>query len=464
MKVELPKDLSEVLVDLCQRTEPVFVSLYGDEIRWQALLHAINHLQQEIHHSSAQRYAIYCEDIVLFTVALFAVTLAKKEAVLLPNGQPAFLASIAHDLDVLLTDKSKVPSILPIKKVPSITPYIKPNTITPAVKVGSSEYDNLKIHFYTSGSTGQPKQVTKNWINLIEEVKALHQRWSSQINEGYVIGSVSFQHIYGFLFRVLWPLFSGRPIIHETVSYPENLLTALDKFSSLIWVSSPALLKRFDIDCSPGSLKGIKAIFSSGGVLPLLPARHIQRCFGFLPVEIYGSTETGGIAYRQQVCIDTPWQSFPTVNWRVTEKDTLSINSLYMSDEEWFDTEDKVQPVTENTFHLLGRVDRIVKIEEKRVSLVEVEICLEKHSFVEDIAALAVDDHRQYLACIVVLSALGEAFLKEQGKLALNQVFRKYLEGYFEAIVLPKKWQYVEELPLSSEGKLVHAELQKWIQ
>ncbi|MGI0117108.1 AMP-binding protein [Zooshikella sp. RANM57] len=464
MKVELPKDISEVLSSICQRSEPVFVSLYGEEIRWQALLHAINHLQQEIYQSSAQRYAIYCEDIVLFTIALLAVTLAKKEAVLLPNGQPAFLASIAHDIDILLTDKDKVPSIIPVKKIPSITPYATLDIITPVAEIVTAEYSNLNVHFYTSGSTGQPKQITKEWVNLIDEVSALHQRWSRQINDGYFIGSVSFQHIYGLLFRVLWPLLCGRPIIRETVNYPENVLAAVEKFSSLVWVSSPALLKRFDLDRYDSKLHGVKTIFSSGGVLSLTSARHIQQCFGSLPIEIYGSTETGGIAYRQQVCKDTPWQSFPTVNWQMTKEGRLSINSLYMSYEGWFDTDDQIYPVTENTFHLLGRLDRIVKIEEKRVSLVDVEICLEKHSFIEDVVALAVDDYRQYLVCIVVLTALGEAFLKEQGKFALNQVFRKFLEGYFEAIVLPKKWQYVEELPLNSEGKLVQAELKKWIQ
>ncbi|MCV6071529.1 AMP-binding protein, partial [Escherichia coli] len=69
-------------------------------------------------------------------------------------------------------------------------------------------------------------------------------------------------------------------------------------------VSSPALLKRLNEEHNPVA---IRCVFSSGGPLPNQAAQHSHLLFGSLPIEVFGSTETGGIAYRQQHVASTPW-------------------------------------------------------------------------------------------------------------------------------------------------------------
>jgi 3-hydroxymyristoyl/3-hydroxydecanoyl-(acyl carrier protein) dehydratase len=44
--------------------------------------------------------------------------------------------------------------------------------------------------------------------------------------------------------------------------------------------------------------------------------------------------------------------------------------------------------------------------------------------------------------------------------LVINNQLRDYLLQFFEAIVLPKKWRFVERLPINNQGKTTHQQLQ----
>ena len=57
---------------------------------------------------------------------------------------------------------------------------------------------------------------------------------------------------------------------------------------------------------------------------------------------------------------------------------------------------------------MLGRADRIAKIEDKRVSLSEIERRLLEHVFVKDAVAVALEDSaRQYIGVVVELTGAG---------------------------------------------------------
>ncbi|MCV5649239.1 AMP-binding protein, partial [Escherichia coli] len=71
----------------------------------------------------------------------------------------------------------------------------------------------------------------------------------------------------------------------------------------------------------------IRCVFSSGGPLPNQAAQHSQLLFGSLPIEVFGSTETGGIAYRQQHVACTPWTLFPGVEAELNHEHCLKLRS-----------------------------------------------------------------------------------------------------------------------------------------
>jgi acyl-CoA synthetase (AMP-forming)/AMP-acid ligase II len=71
------------------------------------------------------------------------------------------------------------------------------------------ESDFVGLVLYTSGTTGTPQAIPKKLAQLAREVATLESAFGALLGSGEIVGTVSHQHIYGLLFRVLWPLASG---------------------------------------------------------------------------------------------------------------------------------------------------------------------------------------------------------------------------------------------------------------
>ena len=105
-------------------------------------------------------------------------------------------------------------------------------------------------------------------------------------------------------------------------------------------------------------------------------------------------------------------------------------------------------------FLLKGRSDSIVKIEEKRISMTEVENRLLETGLVNDVKVVAMtSDVRQFLAAAVVLNAEGKKKFENTEKYLINRYFHDFLMKYFENVVIPKKWRFMDSLPVDVQGK-----------
>jgi acyl-coenzyme A synthetase/AMP-(fatty) acid ligase len=202
-------------------------------------------------------------------------------------------------------------------------------------------------------------------------------------------------------------------------------------------------------------------IFSSGGPLNFESAQAVKQCFKQLPIEVFGSTETGGIAYRRQHQPLQTWQPFEQVNIDADPQDgALILQSVYLDNPDaWVKCDDKIELVENGQFRLLHRLDRIVKIEEKRLSLAQLEHLLQTHPFVSDAAVTVLEQPRTMLGAAVCLNELGRQTLKDEGKLAINTALKNHLLSQFERITLPKRWRYPKTLPLNSQGKRTSADI-----
>jgi acyl-coenzyme A synthetase/AMP-(fatty) acid ligase/3-hydroxymyristoyl/3-hydroxydecanoyl-(acyl carrier protein) dehydratase len=262
----------------------------------------------------------------------------------------------------------------------------------------------------------------------------------------------------------------------------------LVQHGSAYWIASPAHLKRLDRYSPWDGISGLKAIFSSGGALPESAAQQIFSDGGQAVIEVYGSSETGGIAWRQQdqawtlfagmrlSCIDGTWYLHspyleipPSPPFskggderksRVFIKDEFS--PLLRKNPPFekggagggFQLDDQITLQDDGRFTLHGRLDRIVKIEEKRLSLVELEHRLASDPWVDEAHALVIAKGRDVVAAVIVLSQAGTEQLQSQGRNRLIKQFRKTLGQWFESVVLPRKWLFVNTMPLTSQGKI----------
>jgi acyl-CoA synthetase (AMP-forming)/AMP-acid ligase II len=340
----------------------------------------------------------------------------------------------------------------------------EPAAVVAAAMGASEPFTRLDANFpglvvFTSGSTGDAQAIPKRLAQLAEEVETLERTFGEEIGDAEIVATVSHQHIYGLLYKILWPLATGRSFLAGTISYPEELVDALVGRRCAL-ITSPALLRRLpeDMDWS-GARAGVRAIFSSGGPLPAAAAQVTERFLGKTPIEVLGSSETGGIATRRQRAgADVQWTALPGVEVRV-DGGHLAVRSAHLPDDAWFTTADLAELAADGTFRLGGRADRIAKIEGKRVSLDGVECALAASPWVYEARVFALDSPREQLAAVIALSDDGAAALAREGKAGLSQAFRALLADGTERVAIPRRWRFVRELPVDPQGKTTTAAL-----
>ena len=88
-------------------------------------------------------------------------------------------------------------------------------------------------------------------------------------------------------------------MLRRTLPFAEDMQRASREQSAFCWVASPALLKRMGDNLDWPALRQVRRVFSSGGPLPAEAAQLLRERLGQWPTEIYGSSETGGIAWRR---------------------------------------------------------------------------------------------------------------------------------------------------------------------
>ena len=424
---------------------PVALGKNGEVFTWQRFHTDLCSVSAMLTESRQQRWALCFKNSYWFAVSLFALATSGKE-ILIPSNLTSqnVLSTIRTHYDAILTDlifETDAPTVMPMAE------RFSPCDCELSVH-------NTKVTLFTSGSTAEASAIEKSLENLATEIAVLKELFGQETAKGEYYATVSHQHIYGLLFRVLLPLSIGQPFTCFALEYPDQIVRAASEQRVLI--SSPAHLKRLECKETPG----YKAIFSSGGPLPYVAAQTCERLLKSLPFEIFGSSETGGIGWRQQKSTDTPWRPLSGVNVAVNKDHRMQVKSPFIDNESWYTTSDRIQLLDNGTFHLQGRCDRIIKISEKRISLEDIEYCLRELEPVEDVVALPIERNGRIEVCAVIrLSASGRSTLAEQGKLAMTRAMRHTLAGKIEPVGVPRRFRFVEGIPVNSQGKLVLATL-----
>jgi acyl-coenzyme A synthetase/AMP-(fatty) acid ligase len=409
---------------------------------WRALLRG----------QAGTRWALHHEDSIEFAAALLGAWQAGKTVWLSADTLDATCAHLAREVDGFLGD-------FPAAREPLMPSGLGDDAPFAAL---DDEADALVV--FTSGSTGAAQAIPKKLRQLASEVATLEMLFGAA-GDAHVIATVSHQHIYGLLFKVLWPLYTGRAIHAHSIAYPETLAAALAA-QPCVLVASPAHLKRLPahLDWS-GARAQLRAVFSSGGPLPADTAQACGALLGTIPFEVFGSSETGGIAWRRRAPLpqvgDEGWTPFPTVAWRLVEG-LLEVRSPHLPDDAWLRLADRAQALAGGRFQLMGRDDRIAKIEEKRISLDALEAALLATNLAAEARVVLCDPEpgqRQMLAAFVVPTPAGRALLEAEGKLALNGRLRAALAAVVDAVALPRRWRYLDQMPVNAQGKTTVAAL-----
>ncbi|OOF70734.1 AMP-binding protein [Rodentibacter caecimuris] len=297
----------------------------------------------------------------------------------------------------------------------------------------------------TSGSTGQPKTIIKTagqlWRNAQICAKAFGFLSNNQTT---AVCTVSIQHLYGLICQIMMPLVLGWQIERKQQFYPENLAQTYLKSEKTVLISSPTMLS--SIDWKRLAFPNLMAIISAGGALSTEITRNVKNVLGFDIIDFYGTTEAGAIAMRRGSHL---WQAMPDARIGIDERSALWIEADWLSGRE--QCEDIVE-LSENGFDILGRADRILKLGDKRISLLSIEQDLQKH---ETVADCYIGKHpiRNRLVAWVALSSIGLQKYWQSRKILIAQL-TLHLSASQEKMALPRFWRFTDQLPRNSQSKI----------
>jgi acyl-CoA synthetase (AMP-forming)/AMP-acid ligase II len=403
-----------------------------------------------------QRWIVADANAYRLAVGIFGVLHTGADAVLPANLGAGHIARLAKQAAGIITGEQDLAEL-----AGTLPPHGHDATDAPGL--GPLDPARARVILHTSGTTGAPVAVEKPLRCLEAEITAQTQR--EPLTAGStVVATVPPYHIYGLLFRVLWPLATGRPFAAATIAYPEQLMAAAVRWPGCTLISSPAFLKRaveaLDMDRLHQDLG---PVFSSGGPLPPSVGATYNARLTTPIVEVYGSTETGGIATRSVVdaAAPPPWKPLPMVEVKAADTGhLLAVRSPFLSADGWFQTSDRAELLDDGDFVLQGRADRVAKVEDHRVSLPEIDQRLCDNALVEDARTVVLAQGRsarQVLGAVLVLSDAGWQQLADT--VALRTGLTAMLRPYYAAAVLPRRWRFVRQIPEDARGKTSDAAL-----
>jgi acyl-CoA synthetase (AMP-forming)/AMP-acid ligase II len=247
------------------------------------------------------RWALFVDTPAEFAAALFGAWHAGKHVVLPGDARPDTLAALREQVDGMAGD---------------LPQGLQPSATESPLQWPRLDARETWITLFTSGSTGAPEAAPKRLAQLEAEVHALEQAFGPTMPRKPSADDGFASTYLRPVVHVLWPLAVGRSMPVARMAFHEELVAACaEDRTPVVLVSSPAHLKRMPEALDWAATRGVvRAVFSSGGPLPPEGASDVMRHIGVSPIEVFGSSETGGIAWRQRAAGTTAGRRCPV--WR----------------------------------------------------------------------------------------------------------------------------------------------------
>ncbi|MBM7654300.1 D-alanine--poly(phosphoribitol) ligase subunit DltA [Neobacillus cucumis] len=351
------------------------------------------------------------------------------------------------------------------------------------------ENENFYI-IYTSGSTGNPKGVQISANNL--------QSFVDWMLEDFPIeGGLRFLNQAPFSFDLsvmdLYPaLASGGTlfaITKEIIAKPKILFEALKKSKTQVWTSTPSFVQMCLMDPSFNSelLPELSVFLFCGEILPVSVCQQLRERFPMARIfNTYGPTEAT-VAVTFSEITDKVLKEYQTLPVGVAKSDTqiilLNEENMPVSEEEkgeiiivgpsvskgYFGQPELTTKaffnyngqqayrtgdagfIKEGLLYYKGRLDFQIKLHGYRMELEEIEYHIGKSKFVNSAVVVPIyqDERIEYLSVLIIPAE--HPFEKEY---QLTSAIKKELGLILPAYMIPRKFSYHKELPMTPNGKV----------
>jgi acyl-coenzyme A synthetase/AMP-(fatty) acid ligase len=412
---------------------------------------SIEHFLRDVSRLAAllpeRRYLLnLCADRYHFAVGFSAALLRGQVNLLPPNETPDLIGRLASQYPGVYCLSDREPGFASLETM--LFPELGDSAMPPA-PVPDVPQAQVAAIVFTSGSTGEPVPYRKTWGSLVRvalaeiEILDLHGRSGMAL-----LGTVPAQHVFGLEATMLMVMQGGFALHARRPFYPADIraeLASLPRPRGL--VTAPVHLRV--LLAEPDELP--PADFLLCATAPLSPqlAQQAEARFAAPLHEIYGCTESGGIASRRTI---------QTGEWRAMTDLTLRADA----DGTWVrgghvETEVLLADVIElrgrGRFLLHGRTADLVNIAGKRTSLAHLNYQLNSIKGVRDGAFVVPEQESEAvtrLAAYVVAPGLSSD--------ALMSALRQRVDAAF----LPRPLHFVDALPRNDTGKLPRQALEEF--
>lgn len=393
----------------------------------------------------------------------------------------------------LLINVSSVPLDLKESSINYFTSVEMEALPTDEGEVDPSQWVNGDENYYiiyTSGSTGNPKGVQISAANLQSFVD-----W--MVEDFPINGQLCFLNQAPFSFDLsvmdLYPaLATGGTlfaITKDMIAKPKLLFEALKKSNVQVWTSTPSFVQMclMDPSFSEELLPELSVFLFCGEILPVTIARQLKERFPKAKIfNTYGPTEAT-VAITFVEITEEILQQYPNLPVGKAKRDTQvlllneegeevpagekgeiiivgpSVSKGYLGQKEQtekaffqqdgvmaYRTGDAGYMENEMLFYK-GRMDFQIKLHGYRMELEEIEHHIAESQYVKTAVVIPVykDDKIEYLTAAIVPAE--HSFEKEY---QLTSAIKKELGDKLPAYMIPRKFTYQQELPMTPNGKI----------
>jgi len=384
-----------------------------------------------------RRYVVnLCTDRYRFAVGFAAALLRGQVSLLPPTEAPGVIARVAsqHPDVYCLHDAAKVPASLAAMSFPERLAAATTTSRVPEVPAAQ-----VAAIVFTSGSTGQPVPYHKTWGSLVGV--ALAELEILRLRSGMaLVGTVPPQHVFGLEATVLMVMQGGLALHARRPFYPADVRAALAELPRPRGlVIAPVHLRV--LLAEPDELPGAEFLLCATSPLSPQLAAQAEARFGTPLYEIYGCTESGGIASRRTTAT-SEWRAMTGVTLRTDDKGTW-VKGGHVALE--VALPDMIELRGAGRFLLHGRTADLVNIAGKRTSLAHLNYHLNSIEGVRDGVFVVPEQQGEAvtrLAAYVVAPGLSSE--------ALLSALRERIDSAF----LPRPLHFVDALPRNETGKL----------
>lgn len=338
----------------------------------------------------------------------------------------------------------------------------------------AEEDDELPFYLgFTSGSTGSPKAFIRSHLSWIESFNCTRLEFGIEENDHVLIpGPLLHSH---FLYGAMSTLFIGGTLYLLNKFSPEKTLSVLEDFPVSVVYVVPTMAEAF-LKTNKAIIQSIKMI-SSGAKFETHTRQRMYSMFPNLTLyEFYGAGELSFVSFSSNE--DKPQsvgRPFHNVEIQIRREngeiaDVGEIGKIYVkspmtyigymmepgqkaqsiADENGWVTVDDLGRVDEEGYlYVAGRENNMILYGAKNLFPEEIEAVLSMHPGVEKVAVVGIRD--SYWGQIAVGVVQGEV-----STLELKRLCKAHLASY----KVPRKWVFIEEMPLTTSGKIARGELQ----